>query len=64
VALTFGWTNGPYSLIFALPRVFLPRAKRPVEGPGGIQAQATVQASGALAASLTATLISDVPSYA
>lgn len=64
VALSFGWTNGPYSLSFAMPRVFLPRAKRPVEGPGGIQAQATLQASGALAASMTVTLISDVPSYA
>lgn len=64
VALSFGWANGPYSLIFAMPRVYLPRAKRPVEGPGGIQAQATVQASGALGSSLTVTLISDVPSYA
>jgi hypothetical protein len=64
VSLTFGWTNGPFSLTFAMPRVFLPRSKRPVEGPGGIQSQATLQASGALASSMTVTLISDVPSYA
>lgn len=64
VALSFGWVNGPYSLTFAMPRVFLPRTKRPVEGPGGIQAQATVQASGALASAMTVTLVNDVPSYA
>lgn len=64
VALAFGWVNGPYSLTFAMPRVFLPRTKRPVEGPGGIQAQATITASGALASAMTVTLINDVPSYA
>lgn len=63
-ALSFGWTNGVHSLLFNLPRVFLPPAKRPISGPKGIQAQFNWQASGALAASMTAVLTNDVPSYA
>jgi len=63
-ALSFGWTNGPHSLIFTLPRVFLPPAKRPISGPKGIQAVFNWQASGALAASMTAVLTNDVASYA
>lgn len=64
VALNFGWTRGAFSLIFATPRVFLPKAKRPITGPGGIQAEFAFQASGALAANLTATLLNDVTTYA
>lgn len=63
-ALSFGWTNGPHSLLFNLPRVFLPPAKRPISGPKGIQAVFNWQASGALAASMTAILTNDVASYA
>lgn len=63
VAVTAGWQNGPFSLTVSMPRVFLPRAKRPVSGPQGIQAQYNCQASGALANSTTITLVSDVPSY-
>ncbi len=62
--LSFGWTNGPHSLLFNLPRVFLPPAKRPISGPKGITAQFNWQASGALAASMTAILTNDVVSYA
>jgi hypothetical protein len=62
-ALSFGWTNGVHSLIFNVPRVFLPPAKRPISGPKGIQAQFNWQASGALAASVTAVLTNDVASY-
>lgn len=63
-AVTFGWNDGTYSLLFALPRVFLPKPKRPVSGPKGIQASFSFQASGAQAAQLTATLVNDVASYA
>ena len=63
IALTFGWTSGANSLLFSLPRVFLPKPKRPVSGPKGIQAEYVFKASGANAASLTATLVNDVTGY-
>lgn len=63
VALEFGWVLGAYSLIFSLPRVFLPRPKRPITGPKGIQATYNWQGSGALGYVLTATLSNDVTSY-
>jgi hypothetical protein len=62
--LDFGWTIGTFSLIFAVPRVFLPPAKRPITGPNGIQVQFNWQASGADAAAVTATLHNDVATYA
>lgn len=61
--ISFGWAIGDYSLLFALPRVFLPRTKRPVTGPGGIQATFNFQASGAAGHALTATLVNDVATY-
>jgi hypothetical protein len=64
VALNFGWTNGAYSLLFHLARVFLPRVKRPIQGPNGIQATYNWQASGAGGNVLSATLVNDVASYA
>ncbi|MHA3791454.1 phage tail tube protein [Rhizorhabdus histidinilytica] len=64
IALSFGWARDAFSLLFEVPRVFLPRVKRPVEGPRGIQATFNWQASGAEAASMTATLVNDVTSYA
>lgn len=63
-ALSFGWTNDTFSLIFTLPRVFLPRVKRPISGPKGLQSTFNFQASGASAAQLTAVLVNDVVSYA
>jgi hypothetical protein len=63
IALNFGWTAGAFGLDFALPRVFLPRAKRPISGPGGILATFNWQASGAEAASVVATLLNDVDTY-
>lgn len=63
VALSFGWAFGEYSLLFALPRVFLPRAKRPVTGPGGVQVRIDWQGSGADGHVVTATLINDVATY-
>ena len=62
--LDFGWTFGPHSLVFAVSRVFLPAVKRPVSGPNGIQQTFNWQASGASAASVVATLTTDVASYA
>ena len=63
-ALTFGWKNAVGSLMFSMPRVFLPRAKRAISGPGGILAEHNGQASGAQAASMTITLKNDIASYA
>lgn len=63
-SVSFGWTQDGGSLVFSLPRVFLPKPKRPVAGPKGIQATFNYQASGASGAQLTTTLVNDVASYA
>ncbi|KQO50646.1 phage tail tube protein [Sphingomonas sp. Leaf257] len=62
--VSFGWTQDGGSLVFSLPRVFLPKPKRQVTGPKGIQATFNYQASGANGAQLTTTLVNDVASYA
>ncbi len=64
IELEFGWTLGDASLVFNLPRVFLPKVKRPVEGPRGIQASFNWQSSGADGHALTATLTNEVAAYA
>lgn len=65
VSMSFGWKmDGGYSLIFNLPRVFLPKPKRAIAGPKGIMADFNWQASGAAAAQLTAVLVNDVAAYA
>lgn len=64
VEITLGWARGDHSLLFTLPRVFLPRPKRPIDGPNGIQATYNFQASGDSVTMLTATLVNDVVSYA
>lgn len=64
VELEFGWTLGDATLVFNLPRVFLPKVKRPIEGPRGIQATFNWQSSGANGNALTATLTNEVASYA
>jgi hypothetical protein len=63
IDLSFGWVQGTASLLFAVPRVFLPRAKKPISGPSGIQITSNWQASGALGNTLTATLVNDVAAY-
>ncbi|MFN3943895.1 MAG: phage tail tube protein [Allosphingosinicella sp.] len=63
VALSFGWSKGPHSLVFENERVFLPRPKTPISGPNGIQATFQLQASGADGHVLTATLINDIAAY-
>ena len=61
IDLSYGWARDSHSLTFDLPRVFLPRTKRPITGPAGIQAQFNWQASGALGHAMTATLVNDQP---
>ncbi|SEM62825.1 hypothetical protein SAMN05192583_0888 [Sphingomonas gellani] len=63
-ALSFGWEQDGGSLIFSLPRVFLPKPKRPISGPKGIQSTFNWQASGASGPQLTVVLTNDVASYA
>lgn len=66
VELAFGWQIGSFSLIFLVGRVFLPRPKRPITGPNGIQAQYNWSSSGQTTSgsALVATLVNDVTSYA
>lgn len=45
IDVEFGWTKGEFSLVFRVERLFLPKAKRPITGPNGIQAQFNFQAS-------------------
>lgn len=63
IALEVGWEAGANSLKFALPRVFLPRPKKPIDGPRGIMADFTAQASGAGGHKVTATLVNTTSSY-
>lgn len=65
--LEFGWSLGAgKTLTFTVPRVFLPRPKRPVDGPGGVQVTFAWQAArdGTLGAGLQAVLVNDVAAYA
>lgn len=68
VAITFGWEldlgGETYSLLFAMPRVFLPVTKTPIEGPNGVQSSANLMGSGQNGPSFTATLSNDVATYA
>ena len=63
----YSWSipGQPWSLRFMVHRVLLPRAKRPVSGPGGIQADYNWQAakSAEVGRSLTVVLVNDVASY-
>ncbi len=64
VELSWSWSFGEdFSLILTCPRVFLPRVKRPIQGPGGVQATFNWQASGEGGPSLIAELINDVASF-
>lgn len=64
IELSYGWTFEAFSLLFTLERVFLPRPKKPITGPNGIQASFDWQGSGADGNVLTAELVNDVASYA
>ncbi len=61
--ISFGWTVGNFTLLFTLPRVFLPKPKRPISGPGGIQAQFNFQTSGANGNAVIVTLKNDKDAY-
>lgn len=64
VSLSWGWRFGEdFSLVLACPRVFLPKVKHPITGPGGVQATYNWQSSGEGGPCLTATLINDVAAY-
>ena len=64
--LSFGWSIGPgKSLLITKHSVFLPRAKRPVSGPTGVQATFPWHASAdpTLNRSVTIVLTNDVAGY-
>ena len=65
MALTLGWIiDADHSLLFDLPAVYLPKAKNPISGPGGIEAKYNWQAAKpATGAFVTVTLKNDVDSY-
>lgn len=61
--LTFGWANEAGSLLFEIPRAFLPRVKKPISGPNGILAEHNCQGSGADGFTMKVTLKNDVEAY-
>ncbi len=64
VELAWQWDFGTdFSLVLSCPRVFLPKVKHPITGPGGVQATYNWQSSGEDGPCLTATLTNDVASY-
>ncbi|CAA7626642.1 phage tail tube protein [Magnetospirillum sp. SS-4] len=67
VAMLYGFTipGSAFALTFHLPRVFLPKKKQEIKGPGGIQASYDWRAARDPVAGylLRITLINDVPSY-
>ncbi|MBB3691454.1 phage tail tube protein [Sphingomonas sp. BK580] len=65
IELVFGWKVGNHELLFTVGRVFLPRAKNPIQGPGAIQASYNWQSSKPGASNtVVVTLKNDVASYA
>lgn len=59
-----GWDRGNSGLKFEIPRVFLPRTKRSINGPGGIMADFNCQAAAPSGAhKILARLINSVASY-
>ena len=67
VSLQYGFTipGTAFALSFHLPRVFLPKKKQEIKGPGGIQASYDWRAARDPVAGylLRATLTNDIPSY-
>lgn len=61
--LTKGWTFEDFSLLFTFERVMLPKPKRPITGPAGIQASFDWQGSGADGHVASVVLVNDVASY-
>lgn len=64
--IEFSWTlPSGFSLTFDVPSVYLPRAKQPITGPGGVQATFAWEAAkdAALGYSCQAILVNDVTGY-
>lgn len=64
VAVALNWVIGQRRLTIDLPRLFLPRTKRPISGPGGIQAEFQAQGSSVGGALMSATLVNTAPPQA
>lgn len=64
VAVALSWAIGQRKLTINLPRLFLPRSKRPITGPGGIQAEFQAQGASVGGVLMTATLINAAPPVA
>lgn len=63
VELSFGWSFEDFSLVFNYERVLLPKPKRPINGPKGIQTSFDWQASGADGNVTSVVLVNDVAVY-
>lgn len=66
ISLEYGFTaSSGHSLSFLLPRVFLPKPKYKIPGPGGVEAAFDWQAAfdETTSTMLKVTLINDVASY-
>lgn len=68
VELEFGYVMADanaYALTYFLPRVFLPKAKKPIQGPKGLEVTYNWQAAkdASLGAAMRVTLFNDVQSY-
>lgn len=63
VAVALTWTLGALALKIEYGRLYLPRAKKPISGPGGIQAEFNGIGSAGGAPLFMATLFNDVASY-
>lgn len=61
--LTQGWTFEDFSLTFNWERVLLPKPKRPITGPAGVQASFDWQGSGADGNVASVVLVNDVAAY-
>lgn len=65
VRITLAWMfNEAFGFTITIPRLFLPREKRPITGPGGVMAEFNGMASSAGAPLVEVVLSNDVASYA
>ncbi len=64
VSLVYKWTNGNHTLTLTIPRVYLPRVKKPITGPAGVQASYNFSASGSVGHAAVVTLRNDTQNYA
>lgn len=64
--LAYRWIRSAYSLEIRYPAVRVPRPKKPISGPGGVQMTYEGQAyrHATLGKTMIVTLVNDVPSYA